>query len=162
MDSTATGREGRHSTGSVNRAAATVATAATRPAGADRDALWVDGQEAAPVGQLRQPGDVVEVGGAAAVAVEQQHRRHRLVGPVAGRHMDAVAAPLRAGGQRRVGRHLQVPRPARADGRAPATALAVDPAGRVAGRRVDSGASSAPVNVTVAGDGGSCRYSRRP
>ena len=48
-----------------------------RPAGADRDALRVDGQEAAAVGQLGQTRDVVQVGGAAAVAVEQEHGRDR-------------------------------------------------------------------------------------
>jgi hypothetical protein len=106
-----------------------------RPAGPDREAVGVDGQEAAAVGQLGQAGDVVQVGGGPTVAVEEQHGWFRPARPVAGRDVDPVAAPLRPGGQGRVGRHLQVLGPARADGRAPAAACAVDPAGRVASRR---------------------------
>jgi hypothetical protein len=105
-----------------------------RPAGADRDALRVDGQEAAAVGQLGQTGDVVQVGGAAAVAVEQEHGRDRSARPVAGGHVHPVGAAGRTRRDRRVGWQLQLPGMARAYRRGPAAALAVDPAGWVGDR----------------------------
>lgn len=116
------GREGRHSTGSVigeqggghGGDGGDPAGQLTGDAGGDPTTGREAGRGHPGRVDAQAPLEVVEQVGGEAQLVDPEldppgAGPERPAVPVAGRDMDPVAAPLGAGGERRVGRHLQVP-----------------------------------------------------